>query len=347
MRPDDHYFDPLPPPPPASYFNYPGLYEDHNQANAAGSPSLTPPPPATSRATILGARDNSSSVADDQSMTLDDQQSELDDSRTTSFTYNDFLEDGDARHEQEQIEEEDEDDGVDYDEDMSDDDGGVPLWLMNEGGFHGVLLPELEDETDASDDGSDMANLGYSHHSAPADLSVQAQEDIGLAPPISFNTFMDMTDHLQAAPMQATNPAAVSQQLEQLAGVFADEAGGFDGNHPTALSNPNPNTLGPENPGLIDFLRHWAWQSRCLQGLARERGHYPWLPQVNLQASERVPYIGGNHLEGDRFDFQGIDWMKLGVTRREARERRLLTYKNYVNKPGSDRWQVSFSSLDV
>ncbi|EON96940.1 putative wd repeat-containing protein [Phaeoacremonium minimum UCRPA7] len=267
----------------------------------------------------------------------DDQQSEIADSRNTSFPYsNGFLEDEDARNEQELQEE---DHGVDYDEDMSDDDGGVPLWLMNEGGFHGVLLPALEDDTDASDEDSDMANLGHPHNGAVTDNPIQPQEDAAFAPPIPFDTFMDMQDQLQFVPTQATNPPVVSQQLEQLAGFFADEAGGFDGNHPTALSNPNPNTLGPENPGLFDFLRHWAWQSRCLQGLARERGRYPWLPQVNLQASERVPFIGVNHLEGDRFDFQGIDWMKLGVTRREARERRLLTYKNYVNKPGSDRWQ--------
>ena len=289
MRPDDHYFDSSPP-PPAPYSNWPGLYVDHSQADV-GSPSPSLPP---SRATLPGVRDNSSSVADDQSVTLDDQQSEIADSRNTSFPYsNGFLEDEDARNEQELQEE---DHGVDYDEDMSDDDGGVPLWLMNEGGFHGVLLPALEDDTDASDEDSDMANLGHPHNGAVTDNPIQPQEDAAFAPPIPFDTFMDMQDQLQFVPTQATNPPVVSQQLEQLAGFFADEAGGFDGNHPTALSNPNPNTLGPENPGLFDFLRHWAWQSRCLQGLARERGRYPWLPQVNLQASERVPFIGVNHL---------------------------------------------------
>ena len=324
MRPDDLYDPPSPPPP--------NSLRPHHTQDDAGSPSHVS---LSSRANLAGPLDNSSSIADDTSMTLDDQQSDFADSRDTLFAYyNDFIDDEGARNEDEP---EEEDEGQNSDEDMSDDDGGVPLSLMSTVDYYGIsphdLLPE--DAGMEVSGVSGMANLGLLQDGAAPEPPLEA--DAAFPPALPFNTFLNM-EEFHTVP---TYPEVLHQpDAEHLAGAFGDDVGGFDGNHPIALSNPNPNTLGPENPGLFDFLRHWAWQSRCLQGLARERGRYPWLPQVNLQAAERVPFIRVTDLEGDRCDFQGIDWAKLGVTRREARERRRLTYKNYVNKPGSDRWQV-------
>lgn len=114
--------------------------------------------------------------------------------------------------------------------------------------------------------------------------------------------------------------------------------------HLNAMSfNPNATPLGPENHNLPDFLRYWAYQSNSAwHGInSRERGRYPWTARISAQMTRNVSNVGYNDLAGDRCDVQGIDWEDLGVTRSEARERRLNTYKNYVNIPDSDRWQVS------
>ncbi|KAL2199792.1 WD40-repeat-containing domain protein [Corynascus similis CBS 632.67] len=106
--------------------------------------------------------------------------------------------------------------------------------------------------------------------------------------------------------------------------------------HPFSISNPNPTTIGSSNPGLVDFLHHWSRQSRILQGMAR--GRCPWPARVNKLQSSPDESIEYDDLEGDQCDVQGIDWEDIGVTRRDARERRLLTYNNYMNINGSDRW---------
>lgn len=114
--------------------------------------------------------------------------------------------------------------------------------------------------------------------------------------------------------------------------------------HLNAMSlNPNAAPLGPENHNLPDFLRYWAYQTNgAWHGInCRERGRYPWTTRISEQMARNIPHVDYDDLEGDRCDVQGIDWEGLGVTRCEARERRLNTYKNYVNIADSDRWQVS------
>lgn len=110
--------------------------------------------------------------------------------------------------------------------------------------------------------------------------------------------------------------------------------------HTNFMNNPNTVALGPENYNLADFIRVWAWQNGVWQGVSRERGRYPWLDRISPQISKDLSRIDYHDLEGDSCDVQGMNWDDLGVTRSEARERRLLTYKNYVNIPRSDRWQV-------
>lgn len=117
----------------------------------------------------------------------------------------------------------------------------------------------------------------------------------------------------------------------------ASVAVGFEGTHPVIIANPILTQLEPTNDDLSRFLHHWAGQTHGLTGLPR--GRYPWPARINdvspRALSHRVQYAD---LNGDQCDLQGIDWDHIGVTRREARERRLLTYRNYVNHQNSDRW---------
>jgi hypothetical protein len=124
-----------------------------------------------------------------------------------------------------------------------------------------------------------------------------------------------------------------------VAGLFEALAPEVAWAHNLSFSNPNPTTIGPSNYGLTDFLHHWARQSRVLQSMSR--GSCPWPSRVNALQASQDESIEYDDLEGDLCDFQGVDWEDIGVTRMDARERRLLTYNNYVNIPGSDRWTVS------
>lgn len=156
-----------------------------------------------------------------------------------------------------------------------------------------------------------------------------------------------------------------------------DDANGWDPEvaHPMELTNPVPQALGPDNIGLTQFLRQWAWEARREEnirlqqqqqqarsesdvvgqgtGNAADRAdsrtvarrttpaRTPWLKKITELSSPAHPsevrYVD---LAGDRCDFQGIDWQELGVTRRDARLRRMKTYKNYTNMKGSDHRQV-------
>lgn len=129
----------------------------------------------------------------------------------------------------------------------------------------------------------------------------------------------------------------VAEQLQQFQAVVANEDEiAWENAGPPALSNPNPSTLGPENPGLTDFLKGWAWRNGF-----QSRGPSPGIRQINAQVSRDVTRVRYSDLEGDAYDAQGIDWEALGVTRKNARERRCLDYKNYTNRTDSDIWAVS------
>ncbi|KAL2756756.1 hypothetical protein ACRALDRAFT_2102022 [Sodiomyces alcalophilus JCM 7366] len=103
---------------------------------------------------------------------------------------------------------------------------------------------------------------------------------------------------------------------------------------PISFGNPHPNALAPDNPGLAPFLRFWAATAARLRAVGRMKA--PWLPRVNEQLSKRCIRVQLPQLRGDEHDFQGLDWASMGISRLDARERRLLTYKNYTNRSGSD-----------
>lgn len=109
---------------------------------------------------------------------------------------------------------------------------------------------------------------------------------------------------------------------------------------PISFGNPQSNSLAPDNPGLAQFLRFWAATAARLRPVGRMKA--PWLPRVNEELSKRCVRVQLPQLCGDEHDFQGLNWASMGISRVDARERRLLTYKNYTNRSGSDDYHVSF-----
>lgn len=96
------------------------------------------------------------------------------------------------------------------------------------------------------------------------------------------------------------------------------------------------------NLTLGDFL--FTWGASVTRGNPKKRRRGPNLVSVERMRSEKPSEILERDLRGDRCDFQGIDWTKLEVSRRDAREKRNHSYRNYTNlrTPG---WHVSTSLL--
>ncbi|KAK8089805.1 hypothetical protein PG997_004766 [Apiospora hydei] len=150
--------------------------------------------------------------------------------------------------------------------------------------------------------------------------------------------------HHMAHTQQYTLPPILPSQLHELPeylqgplppGFFIDDVTEdelAEQLHPMPISNANPLSLAPENLNFVDFMRIWAENGRGkLPDIRRLRAQ---LGDVGL-GSTRVEY---NQLHGNKCDLQGIDWEDLGVPRRVARERRMMTYRNYTNKSGSEEW---------
>ncbi|KAF7559709.1 hypothetical protein G7046_g4449 [Stylonectria norvegica] len=214
-----------------------------------------------------------------------------------------------------------------YDQAMSDSDGGAPL--------DGVPFPTmLELEQAEQVPPLDDFTLTYDDD--------EIEVDHGLLPGAEDDhddfTLPDdaiMTDTILAGiwtpTFNPTAPTAPHQAPQEDMFEPIDE--------PVLLSNPNPMMLGSENLGLIDFLRNWAHMARLMPPPPSERKlKVPSLPSIREQAILPVDEVGYEDLDGDFCDLQGVNWKDMGTTRRDARERRYLTYRNYVNKEGSDKW---------
>ncbi len=218
------------------------------------------------------------------------------------------------------------------DPDMSDD-AGAPLVSY-------VATHLYNDDVDMDAPADEDSDFDFSW---AEDLGSTAQSLAALGPEITFPT------HAAAMDANADTEGPDILAGMGLAGVGIPTELGFFGQpplgvawtHPFSFANPNPTAIGPSNYGLTDFLHHWARQSRVLQGVAR--GGCPWPAKINSLESEPAQSTEYHELEGDVHDFQGVNWEDIGVTREAARERRRLTYSNYVNLPGSDRWTVSAS----
>ncbi|KAM7222246.1 WD40-repeat-containing domain protein [Rhypophila decipiens] len=244
------------------------------------------------------------------------------------------------------------DDLDDYtsDEDLSD--AGAPLMsykdvlnLLADGmdSDHDMAPDDLDTNLDLDVDNSDLSELGdeeqyYHAAQTPPPQSFQAPDGLTLTglytgPSAGASNTLDMFQSPFPVPNAAEMLAAASEWFETA--------------HPPAFSNPNPNMLGPGNYGLTDFLHRWARQSRPMQAGSRPRGRYPWPNKINELAARELARVDYDDLEGDFCDMQGIDWNDVGVSRRAARERRLLTYNNYVNNEGSDRWTPDLPDVNI
>ncbi|KAG6025877.1 hypothetical protein E4U41_001410 [Claviceps citrina] len=126
---------------------------------------------------------------------------------------------------------------------------------------------------------------------------------------------------------QEANPMAEANNTTP---GFGDAA---DALPPVQLSNPNPAIPGSENLGLVDFLHNWAQQESYTHAPQPRPPHYD---RIVEQARTNVTEVYYSDLSGDFCDFQALNWVAMGISRDAARVRRCRTYKNYVNRPGSD-----------
>ncbi|KAK4242348.1 WD40-repeat-containing domain protein [Achaetomium macrosporum] len=256
-------------------------------------------------------------------------------------------EDFDQELEAEAVEDEDEEEEVGhyYDdedhEDHEDNEDSLDYAEPHEPTYFGDLDSYLLDDMDVSENAG--VPLEYLVNALTNDMDVDspAGSDGDFDPVAPDVAAMAHAAATAADAQEAAYEGMVTPVANILFGEF-DPADAWTA-HPFSLSNPNPAVIGPSNYGLTDFLRHWARQSRVMQ-LARSS--CPWPARVNsLDDDTQLSWVGYDDLDGDQCDFQGIDWEDLGVTRRDARERRLLTYANYVNVPGSDRWAPNLSDV--
>lgn len=170
-----------------------------------------------------------------------------------------------------------------------------------------------------------LGNNGNSVVAGPAMLFGFAQGGIQIQPPGPWNGPNNPPTFFETSPAPAA-PAHLPP-----AGPNEDDL------QPLMPSSTNSMILGSENVGLVDFLRFWA--HRGAPGNARTL--VPDIREIHAQANANVKQVTYDDLHGDHCDMQGLDWAGMGTTRAAARTKRHLSYKNYVNKEGSDCWTVS------
>ncbi|KAK7952173.1 WD40-repeat-containing domain protein [Apiospora aurea] len=206
---------------------------------------------------------------------------------------------------------------------------------------HATEAMDIQLDTD-QDDFDDSLSLGDDDNmEAVSAAHHMAHTQQYTLPPILPSQLHELPEYLQG-PLPPVNPPHLPwpQQLPPglAQGLFMDdltEEELAEQLHPMPISNANPLSLAPENLNFVDFMRIWAENGRGkLPDIRRLRAQ---LGDVSL-GSTRVEY---NQLRGNKCDLQGIDWEDLGVPRRVARERRMITYRNYTNKSGSEEWRVS------
>ncbi|KAH7358989.1 WD domain-containing protein [Plectosphaerella cucumerina] len=122
---------------------------------------------------------------------------------------------------------------------------------------------------------------------------------------------------------------------------------GFEPAQPPPPSNPHFGPLSPDNLDLMDFLTYWARLGNFSHRMRSSSMRVPHVSRVAEEAARKRPTIYFDDLLGDELDAQGINWQAMGITRGEARERRQLTYRNYVNKTGSDKWRHTMPDTEV
>lgn len=165
------------------------------------------------------------------------------------------------------------------------------------------------------------------------------------------STYLQVVPYSAPTPAPAPAPTNTLPQLENLPPVpqpmadYADQppmvVNGEEVD-PVQASNPNPGVLGIENLALFEVLRDWA--ARGYYGHQDIPRPAPDIDDLLVQERRGVFDIGYEDLRADHCDFQGINWKKMKSTRFTGRMRRQQTYRNYVNRLGSDQWTVSVAN---
>ncbi|KAM0341002.1 hypothetical protein ACHAPU_010234 [Fusarium lateritium] len=218
---------------------------------------------------------------------------------------------------------------VDHDLEMSDSEGGVPLdddtlSEFETQTYQQPTQPEYNHEPTPT-----MGSVNYLAYSLPQ-TSALADTDLimdAVPPPALWDAIPD-TDSTPSSP-----PTPIPMPLEPLGGSF--------------IENPNPNMFGSINLGLFDFLSHWAYQARFSPNSSVPRANAPCPEDIRRQANTRLHDVRYDDLHGDSFDMQGLDWESMNTTRQHARRERGKTFKNYVNKEGSDKWSHHMVDVEI
>jgi hypothetical protein len=212
---------------------------------------------------------------------------------------------------------------VDHDLEMSDSEGGAPL---DEDIYDGLQTQTYQQSTQSEDNDGPAPTMGSVNYLSQSLLQISALVDTDLImdavpPPAPWDVIPD-TDSIPSSPQTPT-----PMPLEPLG--------------PSFIENPNPNMFGSINLGLFDFLTHWAYQARFSSNSSVPRANAPCPEDIRRQADTQVHDVRYDDLYGDCFDMQGLNWESMNTTREHARRERRKTFRNYVNKEGSDKWSVS------
>ncbi|KAK3496639.1 uncharacterized protein B0T23DRAFT_437356 [Neurospora hispaniola] len=241
------------------------------------------------------------------------------------------------------------------DVDMSDD-AGAPL--VNYLQVANLLTNDMD--TDVSDLGGEHGSpyglsMAPDHEdSISMTSSLSDEEQFSQYPPAPFTPFtLDLVNQMLATTGQGWLPTTTASQV--ISGIINTVHPQVP---PTTLLDTFPHpahgpnlhsmtSLGPSNYCLTQLLYDWARPDHRGQGVHLPRGPYPWPSRIADLAAQKLSRIRYKDLSGDQCDFQGVNWEELGVTRQEARQRRLLTYRNYVNVSESDKWDENCPDVSL
>ncbi|KAL1843038.1 hypothetical protein VTJ49DRAFT_3352 [Mycothermus thermophilus] len=243
----------------------------------------------------------------------------------------------DASTEDEHEEDEDEDE-----EEEDDDSGDDAEFWEDDYGF--------QDHMSYDDD---LDTMLYDSSYAPFDVGIDGSDDDGLSVlaashgPHLGPLFWETPDTYEPPSLidetHIDPPAIVASMIQQVAAFYNIDA------NPDAISLPpfpsNSFSILPRNHSLTEFLFYWVHHSRSIRDTTRGRCPFPSAVDSLKEQHGEDDVVYYEDLDGDRCDFQGINWDEIGVERRDARERRLLTYTNYVNVDDSDKWKPDYPDV--
>lgn len=224
------------------------------------------------------------------------------------------------------------------------DGGGGPIAPINYLSIANILTSDIDME-EAFDSAGDFAPFNEQHtldyHQSPQQGDVDGI--LYGAPPAAahWDDSGDIPPPQAASIAASQNSEGVQQQLDQIGPGDEFEDGSavwFPVPAPPAFVSPNMSSLHPANYGLVEFLQQWSFTGARK---SRMQGRFPWPQRVVDLSRTHLTHVQYADLAVDECDVQGIDWKDLRVTRRDARERRRLTYRNYTNQDGSDVPNVS------